>query len=71
MTKVKSAEVIGLENTIESLRAQMRAQNYEALSLARAVVSGLIGDTPLGVAIVNNKAAARAVEQAQILLLSE
>ncbi len=59
------------DRSLISLQTQMRLQNAEALRLARAVTSALIGDTPLGVAIVNNNAAAQAVEQAQILLLEE
>ncbi len=59
------------DNTLISLQTQMRLQNAEALRLARAVTSGLIGDTPLGVAIVNNPAAAQAVELANELLATE
>ncbi len=57
--------------SLQSLRAQMRIQNEQALRLARAVNSGLIGDTPLGVAIVNNPAAAKAVELACDILATE
>ncbi len=57
--------------SLQSLRAQMRIQNEQALRLARAVNSGLIGDTSLGVAIVNNPAAAKAVELACDILATE
>lgn len=59
------------DRTLISLQTQMRLQNAEALRLARAVTSGLIGDTPLGVAIVNNPAAAQAVDLANELLATE
>lgn len=63
------------DRSLISLQTQMRLKESEwskdALRLARAVTSGLIGDTPLGVAIVNNPAAAQAVELANELLATE
>lgn len=63
------------DNSLLSLQAQMRLQESEwskdALRLARAISSGLLGDTKTGVAIVNNVAAARAVELANELLATE
>ena len=59
------------DRTVASIRTRMRMQNDQAMRLARAVTSSLLGDTALGVAIVNNATAATALELANELLATE
>lgn len=73
MTKTeKNPEVLGLEKTIISLRAQMKLQEAEwsktAISLAKAVSGALIGDGKLGVQVVNQESARKAYELAEKIL---
>lgn len=75
MTKAeKNPEVLGLEKTIISLRAQMKLQEAEwsrnAIDLAKAVSGALIGDGKLGVQVVNQEAARKAYELAEEILKS-
>ncbi len=68
----KNPEVLGLEKTIISLRAQMKLQETEwsknAIDLAKAVSGALIGDGKLGVQVVNQEAARKAYELAEKIL---
>lgn len=63
------------DRTVLTLRAQMRVQEAEwaksALRLARVVNGALIGDSSLGVAIVNAKQAENAYELANEILAGE
>lgn len=70
------------DRTILSLQAQMKLQDSEwqkreialrkqALQLAREVNGAMLGDTHVGIAIVNAPAALRAYELAQEILASE
>lgn len=65
----------GRDRTVLTLRAQMKAQEAEwaksALRLARAVNGALVGDSSLGVAIVNAKQAENAYDLANEILATE
>ena len=61
----KSAEVRGLENTVASIRTQMRLQQKQAQELAEAVKSGFMEtDGIAGVVVINAAAALRACKLA-------
>lgn len=68
----KNPEVLGLEKTIISLRAQMKLQEAEwrktAISLAKEVSGALFGDSKLGVQVVNQESARKAYELAEKIL---
>lgn len=56
----KSKEVRGLENTVASLRAQMKLQQAQAQELAEAVLKAFEGSEGLGVCIsLKDETAAR------------
>lgn len=63
------------DRTVLTLRAQMKAQEAEwsknALRLARAVNGALVGDSAVGVAIINRKQAETAYELANEILAGE
>ena len=63
------------DRTVLTLRAQMNAQEAEwsknALRLARAVNGALVGDSAVGVTIVNQKQADTAYELANEILAGE
>ena len=65
----KSPEVRGLENTLVSLRTQMRLQNQEAQELAEAVKAAFLPTGGIeGVTVVNAAAALRALKLADDVL---
>lgn len=65
----KSREVIGLEKTLASVRAQMKLQQQQAQELATAVKSGFLESGGIeGVTVINASAALRACKLADDVL---